>query len=278
MCCLAIADNTEDNESFAILGNVTVLDDLATEREMATRMSVTGGSRSAVAKLNTRWRRNKKWRNKMAAVPDVIEVTTPAVGTMPQCTVRMLSEARQHKPGFAPVCMEITGESLTWLASAIEWQYTSNEYISRRKQSKMDLHLKRANPDSPDGDESDDEQGSDTDTEQDAEMGEDAEKGEDAEMGEDAEKGGEDAETGEDADKGEVAEKGEDAEKETETVETAVTMVQFGSDGDAISIGRSAVQQAGFKEGGVVTPSKICVASKSGQRTLTDMFQRKQIC
>ncbi len=113
MCCLAIADNTEDNESFAILGNVTVLDDLATEREMATRMLVTGGSRSAVAKLNSRWHRNKKWRNKMAAVPDVIEVTTPAVGTVPQCTVRMLSEARQHKPGFAPACMEITGESLT---------------------------------------------------------------------------------------------------------------------------------------------------------------------
>ncbi len=253
MCCLAIADNTEDNESFAILGNVTVLDDLATEREMATRMLVTGGSRSAVAKLNSRWRRTKKWANKMAAVPDVIEVTTPAVGTVPQCTVRMLSEARQHKPGFAPVCMEIAGESLTWLASAIEWQYTSNEYISRRKQSKMDLHLKRAHPDSPDGDESDDEQGSDTDTEQDAEMGQDAEKGEDA-------------------DKGEVAEKGEDVEKETETVETAVTMVQFGSEGDASNIGRSTAQRAGFKEGGVVTPSKICGASKSGQRTLTNMF------
>ena len=69
-----------------------------------------------------------------------------------------------------------------------------------------------------------------------------------------------------------------EAEKETETVETAVTMVQFGSDGDASNIGRSTVQQAGFKEGGVVTPSKICGASKSGQRTLTDMFQRKQIC
>ncbi len=54
-----------------------------------------------------------------------------------------------------------------------------------------------------------------------------------------------------------------EAEKETETVETAVTMVQFGSDGDASNIGRSTVQQAGFKEGGVVTPSKICGAEQS---------------
>ncbi len=117
---LAIAGNTEDNESFAILGEVAVVDDLATERKMATRMLATGGSRSQVAKLNSRWRRNKKWRTKLAALPEVIEVTAPAVGTVPQCTVRMPSEARQHKPGFAPVCMDITGESLTWLASTIE--------------------------------------------------------------------------------------------------------------------------------------------------------------
>jgi hypothetical protein len=115
------------------------MDDSVFERELAVRMRVAQCTRSRALKMNRRWRGLKKHQLTSASIPEVITVPSPQVGDIPSCELRMLSASMKSK-GPPSVLLELTSESLTWLANAIDWQFKkgtfSSSYVSRRKKKR----------------------------------------------------------------------------------------------------------------------------------------------
>ena len=143
LCCFAHASEAApDDEIFGVLGKVTIIDDLVTEREMAVRMHVGQCSRQRAEKMHPKWRKWKKHQQGLAAVPEVLCVTSPQLGDIPSCELKMLSENLKTK-GPSSVLVELTSQSLGWLCSAIDWQFrqgtfSSGYVISREKRRKVD--------------------------------------------------------------------------------------------------------------------------------------------
>lgn len=143
ICCLALStERTTDDTIFQVLGKTSIIDDLVKEREIALRVQATNCSRAKAESFKKRWHRNKKFAGKLATVPDVITVMAPQVGDVASCELRMLSSSINSK-GPKSVVIEINDQSLTWLASAIDWQYrhgnVESGYVQAREKKRRKL-------------------------------------------------------------------------------------------------------------------------------------------
>ena len=157
MCCLALSTERENDDTiFKVLGKTTIIDDLVREKQIALRMQAANCSRSKAESFRKRWHRNKKFEGKLAAVPEVVTVMAPSVGDIPSCELKMLSSSFKTK-GPKSVVIEINSQSLTWLASAIDWQYRNcnveSGYVQARekKRQRSDVDGEVANSESDSG-------------------------------------------------------------------------------------------------------------------------------
>ena len=143
MCCFAHASD-ESNEGYLlqVLGKVSVVDDLVAERNIAVAMAACNCSRERAAKLHPRWREWKKHRASLANIPEVLEITSPQIGDVPCCQLKILA-SNLKSTGHPCVMMEFTDESLGWLANAIDWQFRQGGCTSRYATSKQETRTKK---------------------------------------------------------------------------------------------------------------------------------------
>ena len=143
MCCFAHASD-ESNEGYLlqVLGKVSVVDDLVAERNIAVAMAACNCSRERAAKLHPRWREWKKHRASLANIPEVLEITSPQIGDVPCCQLKILA-SNLKSTGHPCVMMEFTDESLGWLANAIDWQFRQGGCTSRYATSKQETRTKQ---------------------------------------------------------------------------------------------------------------------------------------
>ena len=93
-------------------------------------------------KMHPQWRKWKKHQQGLAAVPEVLCVTSPQLEDIPSCELKMLSENLKTK-GPSSVLVELASQNLGWLCSAIGRQFrqgtfSSGYVISREKRRKVD--------------------------------------------------------------------------------------------------------------------------------------------
>jgi hypothetical protein len=145
LTCLALGDGTHTsagNNAFCILGSTDVLDKLMIAREDAIKTTV---CQDGAGSMSVRWRRNKKFANKIASIPSVIDVPTPPIDGVEPITLKMLTHVGEELRGLVPVSIRIDSSSMTWLATAIKSQVESGDISSIRKTT---LKRKRETADS----------------------------------------------------------------------------------------------------------------------------------
>ena len=160
--CLAQADDALDGWEFRVLGRTTIIDDLASEQELALRMAVAKCSREQAVAMNRRWPRTKKYAAKLLAVDKVLTMRPPEVGTVRSCELRVLSRPVKSK-GPRAVVLEMNSASFTWLASAIAWQCkygcVTSSFVQKRNRKRArpsNSHDTDSSDDSAHGDQSSD--------------------------------------------------------------------------------------------------------------------------
>jgi hypothetical protein len=182
MTCTALQEGCFKDEAFQVLGQTTVIDELANAREKTTKTLVAG---SRARELKARWRRNKTWQTRLDALPDVITVDTPEIPGVEPTQVNIVPIKQQVSGGFRAVSMEITDDSISWLTRAVKAQFEDDDVTGKRRAKRCKLQSDDDNDDDDtDGDvaggDSDDEGGDDQGASNDNDAADHAESSDDA--------------------------------------------------------------------------------------------------
>ena len=100
---------------------------LAMLRDRAMKVAIVG--EALVDKLPEKWCRikdGKRWQAAYSNMPSVVEVMTPVIHDIPSIKMNIATSG-STSAGFRPVCMEITGATISWLSKAVAAQVASGE-------------------------------------------------------------------------------------------------------------------------------------------------------
>ena len=116
-------DTSHADEGLANMSLTDIPEQLASARADAIKLHVTG-SAAAAKSLTKRWYDNKRYRNAIHTLPEVITVKTPAIGDIEPVEFSVVTALKGR------VSVEVTDTSLTWITQAVAYQVKSGKVKS----------------------------------------------------------------------------------------------------------------------------------------------------
>ena len=106
-----------NNQTFRLLSNSDVVDQLADARDTAIGKHVTGKP----TKLSWALLRQKRYQRQLGDVPATMNITTPSIGGIDPISILMITPTTRVR-GVAPVFVEVSNTALNWVMNVVAAQ------------------------------------------------------------------------------------------------------------------------------------------------------------